>query len=94
MNGRESHDAEPIISVNSLWKVFGKRPQVALEEPYRSRTRASLQQELGLVVALRDVSFQVYPGETFVVMGLSGSGKSTLVRCLIGLIETTSECVR
>ncbi|MCS5669815.1 MAG: ATP-binding cassette domain-containing protein, partial [Dehalococcoidia bacterium] len=86
MNGRESHDVEPIITVNSLWKVFGKRPQVALEEPYRSRTRAALQQELGLVVALRDVSFQVYPGETFVVMGLSGSGKSTLVRCLIGLI--------
>ena len=66
------------------------RSQIALEEPYRSQTRADLQQELGLVVALRDVSFQVYPGETFVVMGLSGSGKSTLVRCLIGLIEATS----
>ena len=90
MNGHESHEAHPIISVNSLWKVFGKKPQIALEEPYRSRTRADLQQELGLVVALRDVSFQVYPGETFVVMGLSGSGKSTLVRCLIGLIEATS----
>jgi len=90
MNGHESHEAPPIISVNSLWKVFGKKPQIALEEPYRSQTRADLQQELGLVVALRDVSFQVYPGETFVVMGLSGSGKSTLVRCLIGLIEATS----
>ena len=90
MNGPESHEAPPIISVNSLWKVFGKKPQIALEEPYRSQTRADLQQELGLVVALRDVSFQVYPGETFVVMGLSGSGKSTLVRCLIGLIEATS----
>ena len=90
MNGHESHEAHPIISVNSLWKVFGKKPQIALEEPYLSRTRADLQQELGLVVALRDVSFQVYPGETFVVMGLSGSGKSTLVRCLIGLIEATS----
>ena len=90
MNGHEPHEAPPIISVNSLWKVFGKKPQIALEEPYRSQTRADLQQELGLVVALRDVSFQVYPGETFVVMGLSGSGKSTLVRCLIGLIEATS----
>lgn len=90
MNGHVSNETPPIISVSSLWKVFGKNPQNALEENYRSRTRADIQQELGLVVALRDVSFQVYPGETFVVMGLSGSGKSTLVRCLIGLIDSTA----
>jgi glycine betaine/proline transport system ATP-binding protein len=35
------------------------------------------------------VSFDVRPGEVFVVMGLSGSGKSTLVRCLTRLIEPT-----
>ncbi|MDE0824666.1 MAG: ATP-binding cassette domain-containing protein, partial [Dehalococcoidia bacterium] len=90
MNNDRIYGTTPIISVNSLWKVFGKKPQTALEEPYISQTRADIQEELGLVVALRDVSFEVYPGETFVVMGLSGSGKSTLVRCLIGLIEVTS----
>jgi glycine betaine/proline transport system ATP-binding protein len=36
------------------------------------------------------VSFDVAPGEVFVVMGLSGSGKSTLVRCLTRLIEPTA----
>ena len=84
-------EEDPKIVVNSLWKVFGQNnPHQALDEPYRNKTRDEIQQELGLIVALRDVSFNVYSGETFVVMGLSGSGKSTLVRCLIKLIEATS----
>jgi glycine betaine/proline transport system ATP-binding protein len=33
------------------------------------------------------VNFDVYEGETFVLMGLSGSGKSTLLRCLNRLID-------
>ena len=90
MDADKIYGTDPIISVNSLWKVFGKNPLVALEEPYISQTRSGIQEELNLVVALRDVSFEVYPGETFVVMGLSGSGKSTLVRCLIGLNDVTS----
>jgi glycine betaine/proline transport system ATP-binding protein len=42
---------------------------------------------------VKDVSFEVAPGEVFVVMGLSGSGKSTLVRCLTRLIEPTAGTV-
>jgi phospholipid/cholesterol/gamma-HCH transport system ATP-binding protein len=34
---------------------------------------------------LRDISFQVSPGEVFVVLGRSGSGKSTLFKHMIGL---------
>lgn len=47
-------------------------------------------EEIGHVVAVRDVSFQVNQGETFVIMGLSGSGKSTLLRCLTRLIPPTA----
>ena len=49
----------------------------------------SLREKYNSMVAVRDVSFDVRPGEVFVVMGLSGSGKSTLVRCLTRLIEPT-----
>ena len=86
----EKQQVEHEIVVNNLWKVFGRNPSSALESENLSKSRAEIQEEFGQVVALRDVSFNVQKGETFVVMGLSGSGKSTLVRCLIRLIEATS----
>ena len=57
---------------------------------YAEKDKSFFQSEYGNVVGLRDVSFDVRKGETFVVMGLSGSGKSTLVRCLLRLIEPTA----
>ncbi len=81
------HPPSNLIDVDGLWKVFGKSPERAFEPEFESRSRADLQRELGVVLALRDVSFAVRPGEIFVIMGLSGSGKSTLIRCLIRLIE-------
>ena len=82
------------IEVEGVWKVFGDKPERALEPEYAEMSRAEIQEELGLVVGLRDVRFNVDPGEIFVVMGLSGSGKSTLVRCLIRLIQATRGEIR
>ncbi len=82
------HDARQ-VDVQGLWKVFGDKPKRALDPAYSSKSRSEIQDELGLVVALRDVSFSVDQGQIFVVMGLSGSGKSTLVRTLIRLVEPT-----
>ena len=78
------------ISVNSLWKVFGKNPERVLAPEHSGKNKSDILSELGCVIALQDASFDVARGETFVVMGLSGSGKSTLVRCLIRLIEPTA----
>jgi len=43
---------------------------------------------------LRDISFTVYRGETFGVMGMSGSGKSTLLKNIMGLVRPTSGDIR
>jgi glycine betaine/proline transport system ATP-binding protein len=47
-------------------------------------------QRYGVTSAVIDATFEVTPGEIFVVMGLSGSGKSTLLRMLNGLLEPTA----
>ncbi len=80
----------PMIAVADLWKVFGPRAERIVGSPLADLPRAELRARTGCLAAVRDVSFDVQPGEVFVVMGLSGSGKSTLVRCLTRLIEPTS----
>jgi len=80
-----------VISVRDLWKVFGpKSAQVPASSELRELTRRELLDRAGCTAAVRDISFDVAPGEVFVVMGLSGSGKSTLVRCLTRLVEPTA----
>jgi len=44
----------------------------------------------GATVALEDVSLEVTPRTTHVLLGSSGSGKSTLLRVILGLVEPDS----
>lgn len=81
------------ISVRGLWKVFGSKADKVVGSELAQLTREQLLAETGCVAAVREVSFDVAPGEVFVVMGLSGSGKSTLVRCLTRLVEPTAGSV-
>jgi ABC-type polysaccharide/polyol phosphate transport system ATPase subunit len=37
--------------------------------------------------ALRDVSFEVHPGETFGLIGENGSGKSTMLKCMTKILR-------
>jgi glycine betaine/proline transport system ATP-binding protein len=83
----------PALSVKNLWKVFGPNAEKLIGTPDLDLSRKELQAKSGHVIGVKDVSFDVAPGEVFVVMGLSGSGKSTLVRLLTRLIEPTAGTV-
>lgn len=83
------------ISCKSVWQVFGPTPKqnlaLALDlSGGDASVAADHLRDQGLIPAVQDASFDVAPGELFVIMGLSGSGKSTLVRCVSRLAEATA----
>jgi glycine betaine/proline transport system ATP-binding protein len=89
----DGSSGDPALKVEGLWKIFGNRSDKIIGTPDADLSRKDLQEKTGCVMAVKDVSFEVAPGEVFVVMGLSGSGKSTLVRMLTRLIEPTAGTV-
>lgn len=47
----------------------------------------NLTARFGSEIIFQDVSFEVYPGEIFVILGGSGCGKTTLLKHLVGLYK-------
>lgn len=88
----DSPPTELALSVSHAYKVFGRRPKEAVKRLRAGETREAVK-PFG-TAAVIDASFDVSPGEIFVVMGLSGSGKSTLIRMLNGLGETSDGSIR
>ncbi len=81
------------LSCRNVWKVYGPDPSVEFSGQNAAQAADARLTRLRAgkhIAAVADVSFDIYAGEIFVIMGLSGSGKSTLVRCLSRLIEPTS----
>jgi ABC-type polysaccharide/polyol phosphate transport system ATPase subunit len=77
----------PAVTVANLSKTFRIPHQrySTLKEralhPFRSTSYDTLE-------AVKDVSFEVGPGECFGIVGRNGSGKSTLLKCLAGIYRT------
>jgi ABC-2 type transport system ATP-binding protein len=46
-----------------------------------------LKKSYGDVQAVKDISYEVYPGEIFAVLGPNGAGKTTTIRMTLGLIQ-------
>jgi len=85
----ESEAAAKLV-VRDLTKIFGERPQEALQLLRDGLSKDVIFQRTQQTVGVDHASFEINEGEVFVIMGLSGSGKSTLVRLLNRLIEPTA----
>ncbi|MFD4703488.1 glycine betaine/L-proline ABC transporter ATP-binding protein ProV [Gottfriedia sp. NPDC058432] len=77
------------VKVKNVTKVFGKSPKNAIKLLEKGYSKKQILEQTNSTIGVNNASFEIYPGEIFVVMGLSGSGKSTLIRMLNRLIEPT-----
>jgi ABC-2 type transport system ATP-binding protein len=48
---------------------------------------SAVSKRFGSLVAVDELSLQVYPGEIFALLGPNGAGKTTLIGCIAGLIQ-------
>lgn len=77
----------PIRRFDVRQRRFVDPRREALNRLAAGEDRSTVEDDLHVNVALRDVNIDVNKGEIFVLMGLSGCGKSTLLRCVNRLIR-------
>ena len=63
------------ITCSNIWKLFGPDEKRILKDLDKNISIKEVQEQADHVVAVKNVSFSIQKGATFVGRGLSGSGK-------------------
>ena len=87
-----SHEAQPVLSfkdVNKRFTFSREKPQSVLETMISIFHRRSRHPKQDLW-AVKDLSFDVYPGQSMGIIGRNGSGKSTVLKLMARILRPTS----
>src|SRR5215469_10959107 len=85
--GNPKVKTSPAIEVNGLTKAFRTYKKLP---GFTGAIRGLFHREYEQTVAVKDVSFQVEPGELVGFLGPNGAGKTTTLKMLSGLLYPTS----
>ena len=83
--------SSPIIKVQNLSKNY----KVHKKEPgFTGSLKSLIKRKYEEVHAVKDISFEIQPGELIGFIGPNGAGKTTTLKCLSGLLYPSSGEVR
>jgi ABC-2 type transport system ATP-binding protein len=82
---RTQTERSPVISIDRISKTF-PTPLWRLKQLFRRPVKPPVQ-------ALKEVTFNVYSGEIFGLIGRNGAGKTTLTKVIATLVQPTSGTV-